>query len=65
MFKTIKNNSGGRLIASLTSISGVLVLAFPITMIVEKFGVAYNVATGTEESQVQAIRKKRRAGKFM
>ncbi len=33
---------GGKLVASVASISGVLVLAFPITMIVDNFARSYD-----------------------
>ncbi len=37
----IPRTIGGKLIASMTSVSGVIVLAFPVTMIVTNFNILY------------------------
>jgi len=49
----------GKLIASCASISGVLVLAFPITMIVENFSKTYD----TEKSDIKTVGRRRRMAK--
>ncbi|VDM11612.1 unnamed protein product, partial [Wuchereria bancrofti] len=49
----------GKLIASCASISGVLVLAFPITMIVENFSRNYDI----ERKDFKRIQQKRRMAK--
>ncbi|VDD96084.1 unnamed protein product [Enterobius vermicularis] len=49
----------GRIIASCASISGVLVLAFPITMIVENFSKTYD----TEKNEIKAVQRQRRMAK--
>lgn len=50
----------GKLIASFASISGVLVLAFPITMIVENFSKNY---VSTDKKDFKAVRRHRRMGR--
>ena len=62
-YSNIFHFAGGKLIASVTSISGVLVLAFPITMIVEKFGIAYDTTNHNAVptfSQLAQPRRRRR-----
>ncbi|VDN57242.1 unnamed protein product [Dracunculus medinensis] len=50
----------GKVIASFASISGVLVLAFPITMIVENFSRTYD----TEKSEFKTVQRRRRLAKI-
>lgn len=50
---------GGKIVASFATIAGVIVLAFPITMIVENFNNFYQ----TEETQSTLDDEERRAGK--
>uniref|UniRef100_A0A914WPS8 BTB domain-containing protein n=1 Tax=Plectus sambesii TaxID=2011161 RepID=A0A914WPS8_9BILA len=50
----------GKVIASFASISGVLVLAFPITMIVENFSKTYE---STDKKDFKAVRRHRRMGR--
>lgn len=49
----------GKLIASCASISGVLVLAFPITMIVENFSRNYD----NEKNDFKRVQRRRRMAK--
>ncbi|VDM27485.1 unnamed protein product [Toxocara canis] len=49
----------GKIIASCASISGVLVLAFPITMIVENFSKNYD----TEKNDFKTVQRRRRMAK--
>lgn len=49
----------GKIIASCASISGVLVLAFPITMIVENFSRTYD----TEKNDFKTVQRRRRMAK--